>query len=421
MDLLEKLTDSQNREKNTGSIEKQNIGNYRKLFNYNGQRDVGGTIEKQSSDNSKEQNDENNKNVNKNTNKELKDITNIEELQEILARTKLAEYFELSELIKKGGAGNAFKANFKTINTSKIASLKNLSFKKNERYGIGGSQKQTNAQKQYIEDHSEISIHWKLKNKNIPEVYGYYSIYNMGVSIAMEFFPYRDLSYFRKNILKKHTFSETLLCYISSQVLNAILYLHQNRIIHMDVKISNILIDDYLNIKLGDFSVSFDYKSCKNNIELINNGTIPYKSPEVMEEITIPVEEASKIDVFSFGVALFTLALCCYPFDIKNPKNKEGIKDIKDEDVLKSIKAHELDFGNSKNSEMFKSFVKKCLEKDIKKRYNIFQALRDPWILGSKFIFDEKEKLCNASKFLINMAVGNIIDFNKYISGTSSC
>ena len=57
----------------------------------------------------------------------------------------------------------------------------------------------------------------------------------------------------------------------------------------------------------------------------------------------------------------------------------------------------------------------------IKNRYNIFQALRDPWILGSKFIFDEKEKLCNASKFLINMAVGNIIDFNKYISGTSSC
>ena len=140
-----------------------------------------------------------------------------------------------------------------------------------------------------------------------------------------------------------------------------------------------------------------------------------------MEEITIPVEEASKIDVFSFGITLFTLALCCYPFDIKNPKSKEGIKDIKDEDVLKSIKAHELDFGNNKNSEMFKSFVKKCLEKDIKKRYNIFQALRDPWILGSKFIFDEKEKLCNASKFLINMAVGNIIDFNKYISGTSSC
>lgn len=301
-------------------------------------------------------------------------------------------------------------------NTSKIAALKIISFKKNERYG-GGSQKQQNAQKEYIEDYSEISIHWKLKNKNIPEFYGYYSIYNIGVSKVMEFFPYRDLSYFKKNILKKRTLSETLLCYISSQVLNAILYLHQNRIIHMNVKISNILVDEFLNMKLGDFSVSFDYKSCKNNIKLKNNGTIPYKSPEVMEERTIPVEEASKIDVYSFGVTLFTLALCSYPYEIKNPKSKE---DINDRDTLKNIIVHELDFGNSKNSEMFKSFVKKCLEKDIKKRYNIFQALRDPWILGSKFIFDENEKLCNTSKFLINMNIDNIIDFNKYIAGTSS-
>ena len=419
--------DSKKKENESRSTKKPKVENSRKLSDENDQRDVGGTKENQNNDNSKEQNDENNQentrpcmNTYINTNIELKDFTDIVELKKFLSRTKLVEYFELIELIKKGGAGNVFKANFKTINTLKIAALKLISFKKNERYG-GGSQKQPNANKEYNEDHSEILIHWKLKNKNIPEVYGYYSIYNIGVSIAMEFFPYRDLSYFKKNILKKHTFSETLLCYISSQVLNAILYLHQNRIIHMDVKINNILIDDYLNIKLCDFSVSFDYKSCGKNIELNNNGTIPYKSPEVMEERTISVEEASKIDVFSFGVVLFTLALCCYPYDIKNPKNKEEIKELKDEDVLKSIKDHELDFGNSKNSEMFKSFVKKCLDKDIKKRYNIFQALRDPWILGSKFILDEKEKLCNASKFLINMAVGNIIDFNKYIGGTSSC
>ena len=394
-----------------------------KLSDENGQRDVGGTIEKESNDNSKKQNDQNNQekigvSVNINTNKKLKDFTDIAELKELLAMSKLAEYFELIELTKKGEAGNVFKAKSKTINTSKNVVLKLISFKKNERYG-GGSQKQLNAQKKFIEDQSEISIDYKLKNRNIPDVYGYYSIYDLGVLKAMEYCKYHDLRYFKKTILKRKTFSETLLCYISSQVLNAILYFHQNRIIHMDVKISNILVDEYLNmkLKLGDFSESFYYKSCENNIRLKNNGTIPYKSPEVMEERIIPVEDASKIDVFSFGVTLFTLALCCYPYNIKNPKSKE---DIKDEDILKSIKAHELDFGNSKNSEMFKSFVKKCLEKDIRKRYNIFQALRDPWILGSKFIFDENEKLCDTSKFLINMDIDNIVDFNKYIVGTSS-
>ena len=158
----------------------------------------------------------------------------------------------------------------------------------------------------------------------------------------------------------------------------------------MDVKIGNILIDDYLNVKLCDFSVSINYKSCDKSIILDNNGTIPYKSPEVMEGKRIQVDEASKIDIFSFGVVLFTLGLSYYPYDIKIPKNKEGIKE---EDILKNIKDNKLNFGKTKNSEMFQNFVEKCLEKDITKRYNIYQALKNPWIIGNKYILNEKEKL----------------------------
>ena len=260
-------------------------------------------------------------------------------------------------------------------------------------------------QKEYIEDHSEIEIHYKLRSRYIPDIYGYYSIKDRGVCIAMEFSQYGDLSSFKKNILKKHIFSETLLCYIASQVLNGILYLHQNKIIHMDIKVANILIDDYLNVKLADFSVSYNYKLCKKYINLVNNGTIRYKSPEVMEEKIIDVKDASKVDIFSFGIVLYVLGLCDYPYDMKN------IKD--DKEILKNIIEKQLTFGTTKNSEMFKNFMKKCLEKDIKKRYNIHEALEDPWIKGSEYILNEKEKLCNASKFLINMAVGSIIDFKE--------
>ena len=358
-------------------------------------------------------------NQKENIDKELKDLTDIIELKEILEGTKLIEYFELLELIKKSALGIVFKGKFKTIKTSKFSALKIISFKKREMGEKEGGQNQlqNSGLDNYQEDHSEASIHSKLKNKNIPDFYGYYSIHNLGACIAMEYSPYKDLDYFRKNILKKHIFSETLLCYISSQVLNAILYLHQNKIIHMDVKIGNILIDDYLNVKLCDFSVSINYKSFDNSIILNNNGTVPYKSPEVMERKRIQVDEASKIDIFSFGVVLFTLALSYYPYDIKIPKNKEGIKD---EDILRNIKDNKLNFGKTKNSEMFQNFVKKCLEKDITKRYNIYQALKDPWLLGNKYILNEKEKLSNASKFLINMAVGNIIDYNKYVNFTSA-
>ena len=201
-------------------------------------------------------------------------------------------------------------------------------------------------QKEYIEDHSEIEIHYKLRSRYIPDIYGYYSIKDRGVCIAMEFSQYGDLSSFKKNILKKHIFSETLLCYIASQVLNGILYLHQNKIIHMDIKVANILIDDYLNVKLADFSVSYNYKLCKKYINLVNNGTIRYKSPEVIEEKVIEVKDASKVDIFSFGVVLYVLGLCDYPYDMKNLKD--------DKEILKNIKEKKLTFGTTK--------IRKCLK-----------------------------------------------------------
>ena len=318
----------------------------------------------------------------------------------------LTDYFEILEPIKKGKS-RVYKGKFKTIKTQKLAALKIISFKKNKHF------REKNQKKlKYIEDHSEITFHYKLKNKNIPNIYGYYSIKDRGVCIAMEYSQYGDLSNFKKNVLKKHIFSETLLCYIASQVLNAILYLHQNKIIHMDIKIQNILIDDYLNVNLTDFSVSMNYKSCEKYIYLLNNGTTRYKSPEVLEEKIIKVEDASKIDIFSFGIVIYVLGLCDYPYNMKDLKD--------DKEILKNIKEKNLTFENTKNSEMFKSFLKKCLEKDIKKRYNIHEALEDPWIKGSEYILNEKEKLCNGSKFLINMAVGNIIDFNEYIKGSLS-
>ena len=185
-----------------------------------------------------------------NLNEEKKeDVFNREELNELLVNTKLSEYFELLDEIKRGGAG-----------------LKIILFKKNKNYKKEKGHSH-NSEKEYVEDYSEVMIHYKLKTRYIPDVYGYYSIKDRGFCIAMEHSQYNDLSYFRKNILKKNNFSETLLCYIASQVLNAILYLHQNKIIHMDIKIGNILIDDYLNVKLADFSVSYNYKSCENYIK----------------------------------------------------------------------------------------------------------------------------------------------------------
>ena len=40
---------------------------------------------------------------------------------------------------------------------------------------------------------------------------------------------------------------------------------------------------------------------------------------------------------------------------------------------------------------MFKNFLINCLHKDIKKRYDIYQAKNDPWLKGYQLLLDEKD------------------------------
>ena len=236
----------------------------------------------------------------------------------------------------------------------------------------------------------------------------------------MEFSKFGDLENFKRTILKKTYFSESLICYFSYQILEAISYLHTNKIIHMDIKKQNILVDEFLNVRLTDFSVSLNYKECEKQIHLLKNGTCHYRSPEVLAETKIDVEEASKIDIYSFGVVLYVLAFNNYPYKVLDRENKDN-KDNKINDNHKTIEKineeKELTFPEKpKTSKMFQNFVKKCLEKDIKKRYNIYEAMRDPWVKGYQFIVDEKDRYCNASKLLMNMMVDNIREFNEWIN-----
>ena len=64
---------------------------------------------------------------------------------------------------------------------------------------------------------------------------------------------------------------------------------------------------------------------------------------------------------------------------------------------------------------IFLNFLKNCLNKDIKKRYNIYQAMNDPWFGGYQILLNEKEKLYNAGQFVIALMVDNFMSFNNYI------
>jgi serine/threonine protein kinase len=85
--------------------------------------------------------------------------------------------------------------------------------------------------------------------------------------------------------------------------------------------------------------------------------------------------------------------------------------------ILKKIKKSKLIFPNIKKiySLKFLNFLSKLIEKDIKNRISIYEALNDPWVKGGELLFNEKEKIDDNEIFLLNIITDNIRSFNEYI------
>lgn len=311
---------------------------------------------------------------------------------------KMGETFELLEPIKAGSSGAVHRARVRKSNNRMVAIKILNEVIKDKR------------ENKIVKSNREFLIHRNLFHKNIPKVLGYYSLGPQNSCIIMEYNKYSDIDNFKKKFIKRQVLSESLINYIAGGIVEALFYLTSKKIIHMDIKPQNVLVDDFLNIKLTDYSVSSKYDINQKKIELKRNGTCFYMSPEIIEKKAIDVCDASKIDVYSLGVLLYYLSFHEYPYKLYNvdPTNYS--------DILKNIKEEKLVFPEETgHSKLFKNCVSKCLEKDIKKRYNIYQVMNDPWIKGYQVILNEKENLVNAEKFLSELMVDNIKNFNDFI------
>lgn len=342
-------------------------------------------------------------NKNKEKNDSTEQLLDIQYVNQLFMNNnkKFLENFEFLESIKCGGSGAVLKVRQKNIkNKERIVACKIISNSIKDK------------KEKFIEQkrHKEVSIHKRFHHKNIPEVYGYYPLGNDYSCLIMEYNKYGDIDNFKKKIIKRSCLSESLICYLANGILESLSFINKSNVIHMDIKQQNVLIDDFLNVKVTDFSVSVPFDKNEETIELPMVGTCYYMSPEVLKKKTIIINEASKIDIYSFGVLIYLLAFGDYPYELDevDTKDYDGIYNniIKKELVFPDETGHSL---------MFKNFVRKCLEKDIKKRYNIYEALNDPWIKGCQLILNEKENLYNAGKFMIEMMVDNIQPFNDYI------
>lgn len=265
----------------------------------------------------------------------------------------------------------------------------------------------------------EIKIQQKFHHKNIAKYYDYCDLKDYGC-IIMELAEYGDLNYIQKKLIQQNCLSETFLAYITKQILDGLFYIHKLKIIHMDIKPHNILINKNLEIKITDFSVSLSYEKTKNSekIKLPLTGTNPFMSPEVLNKEQIDIEDASKIDMFSLGIMLYHLAFEEFPYDL-NINVKKNFRQAYEKIKYKNLEFPKNKSKSGKYSNLFIKFLKNLLDNNIKNRISVFDALDEPWIKATNLIYQEKEK-SDIQKFLMNITTDNIRTFNLYINGNNS-
>ena len=130
---------------------------------------------------------------------------------------------------------------------------------------------------------------------------------NTNFSFLLEYHPNKTLN---ELLNTRYNLTEFEVKHYGYQILLAIEYLHSKNIIHRDLKLSNVLLTESLEIRVCDFGLAIENGG---DVQYGICGTPNYIAPEVL--MKKKANYGFEVDLWSFGVMLYTLLFHNTPFE----------------------------------------------------------------------------------------------------------
>ncbi|RHZ50701.1 hypothetical protein Glove_493g22 [Diversispora epigaea] len=163
-----------------------------------------------------------------------------------------------------------------------------------------------NSGQNYDEVINEIKIQNKLKHPYIVNLYDVFDDLDF-VYLKMELCSNKSLLEMVQN---RGELTESEVRLYMLQLIDAVGYMHDNNIMHRDLKPDNIFLSDNLDLRVGDFGLSKELNS-EDERQRTHCGTLPYMAPEILNP---KVGYRFEADVWEIGVIMYILLFGCQPF-----------------------------------------------------------------------------------------------------------
>jgi serine/threonine protein kinase len=213
----------------------------------------------------------------------------------------------------------------------------------------------------------EIQIAKSVDHPNIVRLHEVHYLQD-SVSLVMDYCPGGTLL---QLVERNQHLEELHAARLVLQLMDAIIYLHEQQICHRDLKLENVLLDERGNVKLCDFGFSIVQRP--NCLLSTPCGSVAYAAPEV---VGVQPYDGRKSDIWSLGIVLYTMCAGYFPWT--GTTNEAS--------VIKQIVNSEIEFPFGFSHSLVQ-LLSGMLEKNPAKRLSAQEVAGTEWARTAKRMF----------------------------------